>query len=371
MGRLRICQLITELQPAGAERIVYELARRLDPARFEVEVVGLRGGAVVDWLKEANVLVTVIGVKSKHDVWALGRLTDFLRQGRFDLLHTHLFHADLAGRLAARRAGIPHLIHTIQIAEARFRPWQFAFARWMAGRCDKIVCASHGVMIHHSRKAKLSLDHYQVIYNGIDLETYVFRPDHRAYFRRLWGVAENVPVLVFVGRLNYQKNLPLFLHACEVIRQEREIHAVIAGDGPERHLVEKFLASGGHDAWCHWLGCVDNVPAVLSASDVFVLPTRWEGFCLAAAEAMAVGLPVVATNVAGLSEVVQDGVSGLLAKEGDLAGVLERLRRVLADPALRESLRKAGRERVAEKFTIQQNVLEHERLYEQVCATPA
>jgi glycosyltransferase involved in cell wall biosynthesis len=367
MSRLRICQLITELQPAGAERIVYELARRLDPARFQVEVAGLRGGAVVDWLKEANIPVTVIGFKSKHDLGALSRLTGFLRHGRFDLLHTHLFHADLAGRLAARRAGIAHLVHTIQIAEARFRPWQFAFARWMAGRCDRIICASHGVMDHHSRKARLSPEHYQVIYNGIDLDTYVFRPDHRVFLRRQWGVADDVPVLLFLGRLNYQKNVELFLHAAEALRNERPILAVIAGDGPERKLVEKFLLTKGHDTWCHWLGHVEDVPAVLSACDVLVQPSRWEGFCLAAAEAMAVGIPVVATNVAGLSEVVEDGVSGLLAKEGDLASLLERVRRVLNNPALRESLRQAGRERVATKFNIQQNVTEHERLYEEVC----
>src|SRR6056297_2210260 len=104
MARIRVCQLTTELQPAGAERCVYELARRLDPASFEVLVVGLRGGRVVDWLRDQGRAVEVLGVRGKWDVLKLTRLAEILKIWQPDVLHTHLFHAELAGYFAARLA---------------------------------------------------------------------------------------------------------------------------------------------------------------------------------------------------------------------------------------------------------------------------
>ncbi|MCK4601999.1 MAG: glycosyltransferase, partial [Phycisphaerae bacterium] len=142
MSRLRVCQLITSLEPAGAERCVYELAKRLDGDRFDVQVLALQGGAVADWLAEAGVKVTVLDVRGKWHVSKLAALTRTLRRERIDLLHTHLFHAGVAGRAAAYLADVPHVIHTIHVAEGRFRPWRFAYARLLANSCERLVCVS-------------------------------------------------------------------------------------------------------------------------------------------------------------------------------------------------------------------------------------
>src|SRR5512140_1386762 len=111
MAPIRICQLITELRPAGAERCVYELARRLDPRRFEVRAIALQGGAMAEQLRAAGIETAVLGVRGKWDALKIVRLAGLLRRWEIDLLHTHLFHADLAGRMAAAMVQVPHLVH--------------------------------------------------------------------------------------------------------------------------------------------------------------------------------------------------------------------------------------------------------------------
>ncbi len=169
MKRIRICQLITTLEPGGPQRCVYDLATRLDPHRFEVQVVGLRGGAMAGDLRTAGVAVHVLNVRH---AWSVAnpvkqrRLGRVLSEQQFDIIHTHLFHADLAGRLAAKRAGMRHVLHTVHMAEHPFRPWQFAFERRFRRRCDRIICVSEAVRRWHAQHTKLPADRYVVIPNG-------------------------------------------------------------------------------------------------------------------------------------------------------------------------------------------------------------
>ncbi|MDY7011092.1 MAG: glycosyltransferase [Planctomycetota bacterium] len=368
MKRLRICQLITELHPAGAERCVFELARRLDPNRFSVHIAALRGGAVADWLERAGIGVTVLNVRGKLDITALARLASLLKRERFDLLHTHLFHADLAGRIAAGMTGVANLVHTVHVAEARFKPWRYAWAYMTANRCDRIVCVSQAVRDHHARKSHLPLWRYEVIYNGIDADAYSPNLQRREELRHRWGVGGNEILIAFVGRLVFQKNLPMLLEAIGRLRSNRsDIHLVVAGDGPEAAVLEKVL-SEDESGLTIWLGQTDDVAGVLAAADVFALPSRWEGFGLAAAEAMAAGLPVIGTKVPGLTELIEDGVSGLLIDSEDTDALMAVINRLADDRDERMRLGSAAQQRVRDNFSIEANVTAHERLYESVCS---
>ena len=367
MSRIRVCQLITELQPAGAERVVYELATRLDRSEFDVQVVGLAGGAMADKLAAGGVKVTALAARGKWDVLKLSRLVRLLRAERIDLLHTHLFHADVMGRLAARRAGVPHLVHTVHVAERRFRPWQYLWARWAAGRCDRIVCVSNAVRDHHAARTHLPLEDYQVIYNGVDLDAYRPDPLQRQLLRQQWGVGPRQFVLAFIGRLDVQKNPLLFLAAWAALRQRgHDVRAVLAGDGPQRAAAEQFLRRHDHAGGARRLGRIDYVGELLAACDVLVAPSRWEGFGLMAAEAMAAGVSVVGTRVPGLSELIEEGASGLLVNSEDLPGLVAAIERLLGDAPYRQRLAEAGRQRVRERFSIAANIAAHERLYHEV-----
>lgn len=364
MPRVRICQIITELRPAGAERMVYELSTRLDRELFDVHVLSLRGGEVAQWLQRAGVSVTVLGVRGKWDLGKFFQLVRFLRQGRFDLVHTHLFHADLAGRPAARRAGVPHLVHTEHIAEMRFRPWQFAWARLTDRWCEKIICCSAAVRDHHARKSHIDPARYTVIYNGIDLPAYARNQERRRELRQQWGIGPAQPTIAWVARLDRQKNVELFLDALAQLRRQRQdFRVVMAGEGPERPRVEAFGAQDDNARWLKMLGHTGDVAGVLSAADLFVLPSRWEGLPLVAAEAMAAGLAVVGTRVPGLAEAVDDGRTGILVESKNLDQLVGAIARLLDAPDLRDAMGQAGLRRVNQMFSIQANVQAHQELY--------
>ena len=367
MDRIRLCLLITELRPAGAERCVYELARRLDRARFDVRVAALRGGAVADALQAAGVPTHVLGVRGKWDAGKLLTLARLLRQWRIELLHTHLFHADVAGRLAACMAGVPHLVHTVHVAEERFRPWQFAWARLAAGRCDRIVCVSGDVADWHAARSGLPMSKYRVIHNGVDVEAFATAPALRRWMRSQWAVADDRVVAVFAGRLDRQKGVDVLLRAMERLGAScPRLVLLIAGEGPQREGLERLLAELRLGDRVRMLGFVEGVERVLAAADLFVMPSRWEGFGLAAAEAMAAGLPVVATRVAGLREIVLDGHTGILVDRDDAAALAEAIQRLAGDAALRGEMGRAGAQRVAEHFDIRRNVEAHQSLYREV-----
>jgi glycosyltransferase involved in cell wall biosynthesis len=368
MKRLRLCHLITELGPAGAERCVYELARRLDRGRFDVQVAALRGGAVADWLVEAGVPVTVLGLRGRWDAGKLLRLVELLR-GRVDLLHTHLFHADLAGRLAASLAGVPHLVHTVHTAEGRFRPWQFAAARLLAGRCDRIICVSRSVRDFHARRSGLPLGRYTVIPNGIDAKALARDKRARRRLREQWGLSNDQVLLAYVGRLDYEKGTDVLLSAAShLAARGNPIHLVIAGNGPQQRQVENFIAHGEGGRYCHYLGHVQDVRSVLSAADALVMPSRWEGFGLAAAEAMACGLAVIATDVPGLRDLVTDGQTGLLVESGTAVALAEAIENLSTNAAAREAMGRAGRRHVVQKYPLSAMIEAHKRLYLEVAA---
>jgi glycosyltransferase involved in cell wall biosynthesis len=370
MGRIRICQLITELGQAGAERCVYELATRLDPARFEVHVAALRGGPVAGWLARRGVPVHVIDLRGKWDVHRMGRLEALLRKLRPHVLHTHLFHADLAGRVANWLTGQARIVHTVHVAERRFRPWRFAFARLTSAGCDRVVCVSPSVRTHWLRASGMPPGKVEVISDGIDVDAYACDPVAGGKLRKELGLPVEAVVAAFVGRLDVQKGVDTLVAAlADLADLGRPVDILVAGEGPMRPVLEQYVAEGAGGERCRLLGLVDDVPAVLSAADLLVLPSRWEGWGLAVGEAMAAGLPVVATRVEGIRDVQVAGQTGLLVPPDDpdeLAGAIEHL---LTRPDLRERMGQAGLARVREQFDISGNIIAHERLYEELVAT--
>jgi len=343
---------------------VYELASRLDKSRFTVEVIALCGGEVAGWLRRAGIEVTVLGVRGKWDAIKLFRLARLLRTRQIDLLHTHLFHADLAGRFAAILAGVDHVIHTVHVAEGRARPWQFAFARLMQRFCDRIVCVSQNVMDFHRRKTGIKRSLYKVIHNGVDINAYSRDADARKRIRDNWQLAEDDFLAAFVGRLDYQKGISTLLEAITQLAEKGSpVNIVLAGAGPQRKAVENHIASAPGGSLCRLLGFTNDIRSVLSAADALVMPSRWEGFGLSALEALAAGLPVIATSVPGLREVVINNVTGILINPDDPAALAAAIQTLRQNPEIRKSLGKAGASRALCTFSIEKNIRAHEKLY--------
>ncbi len=368
MQPIRICQLITTLGQGGAEWCVYELATMLDPARFDVQVVALRGGMVADVMVKAGVKVTVldVGCRWSPAAWGkVGRLSRLLADERIDLLHTHLFHADLAGRLAAKRAGTPHLVHTVHVAEQRFMPWRLAFARWTRARCDRIIAVSQSVKDSHQAGSRLADVDYTVLPNGRDTDKYSPDADAREWWRQRLGLGEDDIAALYLGRQDRQKGTDVLLKAAkQFLAATPNATLLIAGEGPmQRRVARVCNASGGR---ARYLGYVDDTEGLLNGADMFVLPSRWEGWPLALGEAMAVGLPAIGADSPGVRDVITAAETGLLVPAEDAVALADAMARLAGDADLRRQLGQAGQQYIRDGFSIAKYISAHEDLYEQI-----
>ncbi|MCK4601189.1 MAG: glycosyltransferase, partial [Phycisphaerae bacterium] len=183
------------------------------------------------------------------------------------------------------------------------------------------------------------------------------------------GIADGAVLVAFVGRLDYQKGVDTLLAAASHLgARGSPMNLVIAGDGPKRRLVENFIKHGEGGRYCRLLGFISDVRAVLSAADIAAMPSRWEGWPLSLGEAMACGLAVVAAPVAGIGDVLVDGVNGLMVERGSPVALADAIERLARDGELRERLGQAARRDVADKHSIDANIAAHEALYGEIAA---
>lgn len=378
---LRVLQLITELRPAGAERIVFELARGLPKEHFHVQVASLRPatGAVARWLREAGVPVHDLGMCCKYDLRARGRLVELIRRERIDLLHTHLFHANVLGRSAARKACV-RCVATAHIAERRFMPWRFWLERRALGRGGLLVCVSEAVKSFMEERAGIPPQQMRVIYNGVDLSRFEEwtsperRNEARVALRKAIGAPEFAEVAIAVGRLEPQKNyshlLSSWAELCSSILEGlRDQRLVIVGEGTQREALKAQVRQLGVERSVHWLGHRDDVPALLAGADAFVLSSSYEGFGLVVVEAMAAGLPVVATAVDSIPEVLggEAAGSGVLVPPADPSALASGLAGLLAKSGEeRASMGASGRKRAREKFSLERMLSDYAALYQEL-----
>ena len=369
MSRIRVCQIVTDLKPSGPGHRVCDIATRLDRDRFDVSVIALRGGPLTEAPELASVPVRVLNMSGVLGLVRLGGLAGLLRDCQADLVHTHGFHADFAGRPAARLAAVPHLVHTVHEAEGRFRPWQFAYARFLSGYCDRIICVSPSVKEYHAGRSGLPPSMYNVIPSGIDIDAFSPDPEARRRLRKQWGVEDSQPVVGYVGRLDKNKGIETLLSAfSHLAARGHAMDLVIAGEGSGRRIVENFIRHGEGGSHCRLLGFVDDVRSVLSAVDIFTTASNSEGHPLSPTEAMAAGLPVVATKAPGLRDIVIDGITGLLAAPRDVFGLAERIERLGDDPELRKQLGAYGRGRVMAQYPISTMIQAVETVYTEVAS---
>lgn len=357
----QVFYLITELDVGGAEKMLCQLATGLDRERFVPTVGCLTGrGPMADRLKAAGVEVVFIDLRGWWDLPALLRLRRELRARRPQVLHCFLFHANLAGRLAAVGLRVRRVIASIRVEEPRrSHLW---LERITNSLVDVLTCVSESARQYMHRRAGIPLAKMVAVPNCVTPEQCdvpVCRtPDE-------WAVPESAPVVAAVGRIDEQKDpMMLLTAAAAVVRAVPETIFVFAGNGP---LMEKCRARTrelGLERNIRWIGWVPDVRPLLARMDVLALASRWEGMPNVALEAMACRKPVVATAVGGTPEVVVDGDTGILVRSGDAEGMAAALLRLLQDRMLAAAMGRRGGARVDEKFTVAAMVRANEALYD-------
>lgn len=339
MGQPRVLLLLTDLEIGGTPTVVRELAVRLAGAGMHVEVVGLsKPGPLRDQLFARGIKCTALGARG---TWGLARvvrgLVRLMRQERITTVMSFLMHANTVAALS--RAFHPHAryIQSIQTTQPRPR-WHWAVQRLIAPAADLFVVPSQSVARVSRRWCGIPTTKVKVIPNAVNL----------AEFAELNHAPGPVTRLGFIGRLDPVKRIPDLLEAITMLAEPVYLH--IFGDGAERVRIESAIHTLklGDRVTLH--GTIDRPQDALKQIDLLVLPSEAEGFGLVLIEAMAAGVPVVATRVPGIVNVVQDGTTGLLVAPRSPADLAAGIHRVIADDALRARLIEQGRSDVRQRF---------------------
>ncbi len=363
MSRLSVAVVVTRLQ-AGAGGVALRGAQALDPLRYEVTIIaGDSGGgadsdgsgdslavrAAAGGLGVISVPELVSPVSPGNDRRALRRLTVLLARGGYDVVHTHSAKAGALGRLAAERAGTPRVVHTFHgfpFHEFQSRARRAAYVgieRYLGRRTDVFLAVGGAVAAEAIRRGIAVPERVRVINPAIEQSAGPTSPAVRAAARRRLGVPIGCKVVGTVGRVDYQKAPESFVDAIAGLDRD-DVYAVWIGDGPLRQKMQARAARRG-------AGHRDDVPELLPGLDVFAMASRYEGLPCAVAEAMAIGLPVVATAVNAVPYVVLPGETGLLVSPERPRQLAAAISYLLNEPAEAARMAAAARLLIAGKFT--------------------
>ena len=369
---LEIALCITELDVGGAERCLVELAMRMDRQRFHPVVYCLGPPPRHDYrsllppLTRAGVSAVCLEGRSLwHFPWVLRRLKRLLASQKPQVLQTFLFHANTLGAIAARTAGVPHVATGIRVAE-RANRWHLWLARWTDRFVDRHVCVSRAVADFSAQTTRLPSEKLVVIPNGVDLSRFRgIEPANLGQF----GIAPGRRAVTFVGRLERQKGVTWLVEtAPRWMGRLPDCDLLLVGDGPEALNLERRrfeLALGSRMFFAGWRW---DVPEILAASSLLVLPSRWEGMSNVLLEAMASALPVVATDVEGVREALGTAAERQVAPAGDSQAFAERVVTMMRQPSLAAECGAENRRRVAQNYSIDRVVNAYERLWESLAA---
>jgi glycosyltransferase involved in cell wall biosynthesis len=370
--RRSVAVIVTRLQ-AGAGGVALRGALCVDPTRYEVTIIagGSGGSADADGsgdgllrraseagLRVISVPELVSPVSPASDTRALRVLTGQLVSRRFDIVHTHSAKAGALGRLAAERAGTPMVVHTFhgfpfhEFQSKLRRRVYISAERYLSRRTDAFLAVGGAVAAEAVRRGIARPDRVRVISPAIESIACPGGPTVRARARRALGVPVGCRVVGTVGRMDYQKAPDSFVDAIALLGRP-DVFAVWVGDGPMRRQVEKRAARRGLHGRFICTGHRDDVPELLNGLDVFAMASRYEGLPCALAEAMTAGLPVVATAVNAVPDLVLPGETGLLASPERPDQLAAAIGYMLDKPAEAARIAAAGRQLITSKFTAQ------------------
>lgn len=365
--------MVATFNVGGAEKQLLELASNLDSSRFEVKVIAFRDGPLRKEFEERGVSTEVVPKKWKIDPFLIPRLRKKIKQGNHDIVHTYMFTANTWGRISAMRLltkGAPHLIAAERSVDNWKKPIHWMFDRALSKKSECIIANANNVRRFLIEEGKLPSNKIRVIHNGVDLSKFTALGDRR---NRPHPPADLT--ILCVGRLDPVKGQDVLLDAVADLStglpDARIIlvgGAVYAVEKKYKSLLEEKLIRLGLTGRVTMTGFHSDTRPFLRDADVMVLPSRREGFPNVVIEAMAAGVPVVATAVGGIPDIIDHEVSGLIVPPDDKTALSDALRRSLTDHQLRTTLIAEGFLR-ANEFPIESMVRQHEVLYEEVLSS--
>lgn len=360
---IRVLHLINTLAPGGAESLVTDLCARLPSEDIEPTVAYVFGdGSLAGTLENRGIRVERLSRGNRPSPVSLFRLLRLIRARKIEIIHVHLVYAGIIGKIAARLLGVPVVMTRHWVSDPRHGTLLYRLDDWLTRRyATVLIAAGEQVRAAIFRENWMPPERVVLQRNAIGVSAFekkVHRP-----------AADGRYTVGTVGRMEAPKAQDVFLRAMVRIREGLPgARGVIAGDGRMREQLEELRSRLGLNDAVDFLGAVPrhNVPDLLSSLDVFVLTSSWEGLPMALIEAAASGLPVVATDVGGVREVVQDGLNGFLVPSGDWQQIAAKVLLLLNDTEMRAAFGAQARGRAKAEFDIARLARDTADLYRRI-----
>jgi L-malate glycosyltransferase len=364
----RVLHLIKGLGRGGAERLLADGARHVNRTKFTYEYAYFLPwkNAFVPELEASGAEVTCF---NRHNsgtiILSAFSVARFCKQQQIDLMHCHLPVAGIVGRLAGKIAGIP-VVYTEHNLMQRYHP----VTRIMNVRTwnwqSAVIAVSHGVAASIQSHVKSSVP-VRVIQNGVPAQSLLRSTQDRSRVRLQLGIPGGAPVIGTVAVFRIQKNLPDWIRAARIIKDSiPECHFLLVGDGPLRSEVERQIHSAGLSEAIHLSGLQENVAPYYSAMDLYMSSSIFEGLPIALLEAMAMNLPVLATSVGGVPEIIDNEVTGFLVEPARPELLAASAISLLRNEALRNRIGFAARSVIESRFNISKMTAQLEMLYTEI-----
>jgi len=365
---IKLLIIIESLAVGGAEGQVYELVKGLDKNRYEPVVCSLtNGGLYLDKIRNEGVKVITIANRLRGVPFKLPTLIKFFREERFDIVHNQMFVAGLFGTVLAKILGVPVIINSVLslgfLVNRYRRPIKFILYKLS----DCVIVNSERIKSLLIQYRVVEKEKIRTIYNGVDVEKY--HPERNGFSlsqrKKEAGIGpRNCQIIGMLARLISVKNHLCLLKAITIVRKEfPEAIFLIIGNGPLREPLEKCVRDLQIKENVIFLGERKDTHELLSMMDLSVLCSFREGFSNAILEAMATGVPVIATSVGGNPEAILDGVTGYLFDPTDHEALAERVKEILNDKNRGQQMGLAGKRRAEDLFSVPGMVRNYEAIY--------
>lgn len=368
-NRITVLYIFAALPIGGAEQVLVTEVAGLDKSRYRPIVSVLsEKGPIGELIEKMGIPVFPLGrmKRNQFDYGIIRDLKEIMRREKVQLVHTHLYDGGKYGRLAARLAGVPAIVHTVHNIYVKRRTKHHWINRGLSRFTDRFIAVSGAVKESMVQYDHISPEKIQVLYNGIDL-TQMDVSEDRKEIRKALGIKPDEVVVGVIARLEEQKGHKVLLEALSLIPQLPDtLKVLLVGDGKLRLFLEEETRKRGFSTCVLFLGTRKPVFPILSALDLFLLPSLWEGFSVALLEAMAMGLPVIATRVGGAEEVITSGQEGLLIPPGNPQNLAEAIQEALAHLERFQQMAGRGRERVRQNFSEERHLTLLQELYQEV-----
>jgi len=364
----RILRIIPSLEMGGVERTLTSILPRLDKRQYKVYLCCLfKRDKLADTMESLGIPIIKFRMRARLDfdgkyIAGILRLTRLMKKMQIDIVHTHLYRANLAGRIAAKLAGIPVIIANEHNIDSWKKFSQRLNDRALAKITNKIIAVSDAVKDFYVKKIGISEDKIITIYNGVDIskfQTYVNTNKQKEEF----GIKPDEKIITIIGRLHQQKGHLYFLKAAQIIREKNpKVKFLIVGDGPLEEQLRSMSEDLGISKNVVFTGLREDIPQILAMSDISVLASLREGFSITVLESMAAGKPVVVTDVGGNSEIVEHEKTGFIIQPKSSEEMALYSLNIIDNQELAKKMGQEAEKRVL-NFSIDRMVRKTEYLY--------